>query len=118
MKQLLEKSNLLKCKHNEMQGELISLLSSYAKTNSLQKSDFRVVATEILDFISARCKDQGLLDSYKLFILNKIKLAFNCALKVPKQEFEVSDDMMDIPIEEFEGAKTDEEFVKLMGWVE
>jgi hypothetical protein len=45
-------------------------------------------------------------------------LAFNCALKVPKQEFEVSDDMMDIPIEEFEGAKTDEEFVKLMGWVE
>lgn len=120
MKEILLNSKILECKHNDMQLELIKLLSSYKKINGFEKKDFPQIASQILDFVSQRCKDKELLDSYKVFVLDKIKKAFYSSIKVrtvilEKDEIE---NMLDIPVEEFEDAKIDHEYLAELGWKE
>jgi hypothetical protein len=118
MKEILLKSKILECSHSEMQVELINVLSFLKKTTGFEKKDFSQIVLEILDFVGKRCKDEQLLHSYKVFILKKIKLAFDVSLRtktiiLEKDEIE---NMLDIPIEEFEDAKIDYEYLSELGW--
>jgi hypothetical protein len=118
MKEALLKSKILECGHSDMQLELIRLLSSYKKTNGFERKDLPQIAFEILDFASKRCKNKDLVDSYKVFILDKIKLAFEASLKVRTfiLEKDEAENLLDIPDEDFPETITDHEFLAKLGW--
>lgn len=115
MQQLLENSNLLSCSHAVMTEELVSTLIQYKMYQDFTDKDFAKIASSVLSYVTSRCNDETLQPSYKLFLFMKIEFAFNIALGVKRAvvltEDEV-DGMLDIPIEEFQDAQIDEEFVK------
>jgi len=113
MKDILQTSRLLECKHEEMLLELIDCFTLFKKTKGYSKEDYTLLVYEVLGFISQRCKKKEFVDSYKLLILHKIEDAFHIVLDIKvDNDFEYSEDMLDIPIEEFEDAYTDEDFLK------
>lgn len=118
IKQKIEKSMVLNCKHSEMLMSLIELFSDLKKSKQLG-SNFSLFASQVVEIIAnARCKKEELRDSYKFFIINKIKIAYETASLLVLPESELSDDALDIPVEEFEDAFTDHDFLELVGYNE
>jgi hypothetical protein len=121
MKEIIHSSKVLTCNHSELQVELIGFFVNYKKQRSFNINDYGPIASQVINFIAEnRCKKEEMRDSYKLFILNKIEVAFKSSLKVQtiKLEEDEAENLLDIPIEEFEDAVTDHEFLKLVGWNE
>lgn len=115
MLNILETSNLLECDHHSMTEELIKLLGRYRLCRELTEKDFAPVASEILAFMASRCVNSDLITTYKLFVLMKIEFAFKIAIGIRRVVLLTEDEaegMLDIPIEEFQDAQIDEEFVK------
>lgn len=102
-----------------MTVEIIKILSNYGKEN-LEKCGISLVNKEMLEYMSKRVKSNiEDITSYQIFILSKISTAFKVAMKIDKKadqayDCEEAEDMMDIPIEEFQGVILDEEFLKQM----
>lgn len=117
---MLEQTNLISCSHSEMTVQLIDFFKHYKKQQDFKSEDFKSMASEVLLFLKQRCSNQDLVDSYCLFILKKIEVAFKSSLNVKTQvqDEEFSGELLDIPVEEFQEAQIDEEFVKAMGWVD
>jgi len=114
----IKNSKLMFCRHNEMLIHLIDLLIDLKRLNLLS-DDFSIVASQVVEIIAnERCKKEELRDSYKYFILNKIKIAFQTASLVHISVSEESEDVLDIPIDEFEDAFVDHDFLKLVGYDE
>lgn len=118
IEQKIEKSGVLVCKHGEMLISLISLFIDLKQSKQLG-SDFALFASQVVEIIAnIRCKKEELKDSYKYFILNKIKIAYEVASLSAISESELSDDVLDIPVEEFDDAFTDHDFLELVGYNE
>jgi hypothetical protein len=117
MKEIIYNSGLMTCRHNEMQIALIDLFTAIKKAGGLP-SDFNSFAAQVIDTVSERCENKDIIDSYKLFLLNKVKLAYEVANLTEIVQSDQSDDVLDIPIEEFEDAYTDHDFLKLVGYNE
>lgn len=107
-----------------MTVNLINALSDYKKDKGLVQDDFQAIAQEILECLSVAVKNEDLVPSYQMFILKKIELAFKVVMQIKIEEsnkddvdYESSEDMLDIPIEDFQGVIIDEEFDKAIGYV-
>ena len=125
MKQLLDQASLCSCPHSEMTVRIIQALAEYRKYANFTQDDFPSIAREILDYVSVRVSNPDLVISYQMFILDKIEMAFKVVMQIKNEvkntmdESDFSnDDMLDIPIEEFQGTVIDEEFDKLIGYNE
>lgn len=115
MLNILETSNLLECDHHSMTEELLKYFNQYRLCKELTEKDFGPVASEILAFMTSRCQNPELVTTYKLFVLMKIEFAFKIAIGMKRVVILTEDEaegMLDIPIEEFQDAQIDEEFVK------
>lgn len=104
---------------------LVQILSEYKRKVGFVQDDFPAIAREILDHVSTRVTNPDLIPSYQIFILSKIDMAFKIAIKTKKEAKNTVDEsdidnseMLDIPIEEFQGVVIDEEFCKLIGYNE
>jgi hypothetical protein len=125
MKDLLDQAALCSCPHSEMTVRLIQALVKYKQQVGFNQDDFPSIAKEILDYIAVRVSNPDLLPSYQMFILDKVDMAFKVAIKIKEKvqntvdESELgNDEMLDIPIEEFQPLVIDEEFDKLIGYNE
>jgi len=125
MKDLLDQAALCSCPHSEMTVRLIQALAEHKKQVGFTQDDFPTIAREILDYISVRVSNPDLIPSYQMFILDKIQMAFKVVMQIKEEvkntvnESDFSnDELLDIPIEEFQGVVIDEEFDKLIGYNE
>jgi hypothetical protein len=111
IQEIIRNSYVMTCPHNDMVMVLIDIFTHLNKLGKLP-NDFKPFAKEVLDIISERCQNKDMIDTYKLFILNKVEVAYNVAKRVETVQSDMADDVLDIPIEEFEDAYTDHEFLK------
>lgn len=115
MLNILETSNLLECDHHLMTEELVKFFNQYRLCNDFKEKDFGPIASQVLSFMASRCDNPELLTSYKLFVLMKIEFVFKLAVGRKRTVILTEDEaegMLDIPIDEFQDAQIDEEFVK------
>jgi len=114
MLRLLGNSKLLTCQHAELVTEIASVLAMYKHFKDFTKSDFPVIAGQLIDFIGNRCEMKEAIPLYGLFVLDKIEVAFNVVVSISKEVIpeDEQDAMLDIPIEDFLELQIDEEFVR------
>jgi len=116
MVNLLQSPMLLICSHADMTINIARTLANYKLYKDFSDNDYAEIAGILLEYISQRCKEEDLISSYKLFLLTKIETAFIISLGVKRpvvySEEDTDKDLLDIPIEEFQDAQIDEEFVR------